>query len=73
MLRVRCTRRRDYAGRLHVRAAVHRLDVDALGLESQKRAAQANAELTEDVVDKVLDAIEERLKQRAQQFQQSKK
>ncbi|MEY4307094.1 MAG: hypothetical protein RJA95_462 [Verrucomicrobiota bacterium] len=33
----------------------------------------ADAELTEDVVDKVLDAIEERLKQRAQQFQQNAK
>jgi hypothetical protein len=33
----------------------------------------ADADLTDDAVDKVLDAIEERMKQRAQQFQQNAK
>jgi len=46
-----------------------------LDLRKATKAAMlaADADLTEDVVEKVLDAVEERMKQRAQQFQKGKK
>jgi hypothetical protein len=40
---------------------------------SKEAMLAADADLTEDIVDKVLDAVEERMRSRAQQFQQNGK
>lgn len=54
-----------------------RTQFEDLQLELRKATKDAmlaaDADLTEDVVDKVLDVVEERMKQRGQQFQKGKK